>query len=98
MAPRGSRIAAFLRLAAGPLPVACACPIALLGGRESPPSVNAAGSNPHRMNTNFDPHQGDLWVFAYGSLMWRPGFEHLERRPARVMGAHRALCVYSFIH
>ena len=23
----------------------------------------------------------DLWVFAYGSLMWRPGFDFLERRP-----------------
>jgi glutathione-specific gamma-glutamylcyclotransferase len=42
--------------------------------------------------------QGDLWVFGYGSLMWRPGFDYLERRPARVMGAHRALCVYSFVH
>ena len=40
----------------------------------------------------------DLWVFGYGSLMWRPGFDYLERRPARVMGAHRGLCVYSFVH
>jgi cation transport protein ChaC len=41
---------------------------------------------------------GDLWVFGYGSLMWRPGFDFLERRPARAVGAHRALCVYSFFH
>lgn len=41
---------------------------------------------------------GDLWVFAYGSLMWRPGFDFVERLPARLLGAHRSLCVLSYIH
>ncbi len=40
----------------------------------------------------------DLWVFGYGSLIWRPGFPHDERRIATVHGYHRALCVYSHVH
>lgn len=40
----------------------------------------------------------DLWVFGYGSLMWRPGFDYVERQPALLRGYHRALCVLSYDH
>ncbi len=36
-----------------------------------------------------------IWVFAYGSLMWRPNFPHVDARRALLRGYHRALCVYS---
>ncbi len=36
-----------------------------------------------------------FWVFAYGSLMWNPGFEFEDRRAAVLYGYHRAFCVYS---
>jgi cation transport protein ChaC len=41
---------------------------------------------------------GDFWVFGYGSLMWRPGFDYVERTTATLHGHHRALCVYSHVH
>jgi glutathione-specific gamma-glutamylcyclotransferase len=41
---------------------------------------------------------GDLWVFGYASLIWRPEFEFTERRAARVYGWHRALEMWSRIN
>ena len=45
-------------------------------------------------------HAGDhdLWIFGYGSLMWRPDFPFAERASATVAGYHRAFCIASIIH
>ena len=39
--------------------------------------------------------EGDIWVFGYGSLMWRPNFPHSDTQQALLRGYHRALCIYS---
>jgi glutathione-specific gamma-glutamylcyclotransferase len=39
---------------------------------------------------------GDLWVFAYGSLLWDPGFAPTEALRARLDGWHRSFCMWSF--
>lgn len=38
---------------------------------------------------------GDFYVFAYGSLIWRPGFDHAARHPALLRGFHRRFCLWS---
>lgn len=40
----------------------------------------------------------DQWVFAYGSLLWRPEFEFIEQKLATLKGHHRALCLWSRIN
>jgi len=37
----------------------------------------------------------DIWVFAYGSLIWNPIFPVAERKTAYVHGFHRAFCLSS---
>ncbi|MEE9265571.1 MAG: gamma-glutamylcyclotransferase [Gammaproteobacteria bacterium] len=65
----------------------------------SPPSPDDGQASPAAIQ---DPLStlpvGDMWVFAYGSLMWNPGFPHGQTRLARIHGYHRALCVWSWVH
>lgn len=37
----------------------------------------------------------DMWVFAYGSLIWNPLFHYIERRAATAHGFHRRFCLRS---
>lgn len=39
-----------------------------------------------------------LWVFAYGSLLWNPGFPMIDSVPARLDGWHRSFCMRSIHH
>lgn len=41
--------------------------------------------------------KNDLWIFAYGSLMWNPGFEFVDCVPATLNGFSRDLCILSHI-
>jgi glutathione-specific gamma-glutamylcyclotransferase len=40
----------------------------------------------------------DLWIFGYGSLMWKPGFAFLEASLAVISGYNRSFCIYSVHH
>jgi cation transport protein ChaC len=37
--------------------------------------------------------RGDIWLFGYGSLLWKPAFEYVESRMATVRGWHRSFCI-----
>jgi cation transport protein ChaC len=43
------------------------------------------------------PAAGPVWVFAYGSLMWRPCFEAAERRTGTVAGYRRSFCFWTMV-
>ncbi|MBL9034291.1 MAG: gamma-glutamylcyclotransferase [Rhodospirillaceae bacterium] len=40
--------------------------------------------------------EGDLWVFGYGSLMWKPEMDYAEARPALLRGWHRRFCLWQW--
>jgi cation transport protein ChaC len=37
--------------------------------------------------------EGDVWLFAYGSLIWNPTIRIAEQRTAGIDGWHRAFCL-----
>jgi cation transport protein ChaC len=53
-------------------------------------SLQAALRSPHR--------EPDVWLFAYGSLVWNPVFEFDERMVVTVHGYHRSFCLLSRVN
>lgn len=46
-------------------------------------SLDTTAAN--RLMTDFDDHDS-VWLFGYGSLIWKADFDYLERRPASIRG------------
>ena len=62
-------------------------------------ATGGAGAAPeHEGGVLFSASAKHLWVFGYGSLMWRPGFPYLEAVHARLIGYRRCFCIYSIHH
>jgi cation transport protein ChaC len=40
--------------------------------------------------------EGDLWLFGYGSLMWKPEAEMTDPLPALLNGWHRRFCLWQW--
>jgi cation transport protein ChaC len=41
------------------------------------------------------PKGQDIWLYAYGSLIWSPMIEYVEKRHARLFGYHRQFCMWT---
>lgn len=75
-----------------------------------PPLINAPAPSSFRLLTEAErqaslhaamaalPPGRDIWVFGYGSLIWRPEFDFVERRHTLLHGYHRSLCLWSRVN
>lgn len=75
----------------------------------TPPAAVDASSHSHQLTLR-DPQpllertlaqwggRDDMWLFAYGSLIWRPDFAAQEQRSALLHGFHRALRMRSRVN
>ncbi|MBA3910094.1 MAG: gamma-glutamylcyclotransferase [Rhodobacter sp.] len=66
-------------------------PLAMGGGREMADEDDHAAVFARLMATR--PADGQVWLFAYGSLIWKPNFAHVVETVAHVHGWHRAFCL-----
>ena len=59
------------------------------------PNTDAERAESLRRMLDGLPPDADIWVFGYGSLMWNPAFEFVERRHATIHGWHRSFCLWT---
>ncbi len=45
-----------------------------------------------------DQSWDEFWVFGYGSLIWQPGFDFVDKRLATLRGYRRAFCMSSIMY
>lgn len=55
--------------------------------------LDDGGYASHAERLSDESGDGPLWVFAYGSLIWKPAFDHEERRRSTAYGWHRSFCL-----
>lgn len=66
--------------------------------RQTPENYRSNRVHGRSVLTNSKNADSDLWVFGYGSLIWRPGFAYIDSALAWVHGYHRSLCIFSHVH
>lgn len=66
------------------------CAADLLSEQALEESLHAVLASAHR--------QPDVWVFAYGSLIWNPVLEYDERIVGTAHGFHRSFCLWSRVN
>ena len=63
-----------------------------------PADMRLLTDDEHRANidTMLSGHDvaDDVWVFAYGSLIWNPIVDYVERRAGTISGFHRRFCLW----
>jgi cation transport protein ChaC len=77
--------------------IAAAFPDPVAEDRTAMPLLSEAEIDASRSSTleRLQPSD-DLWLFAYGSLMWNPEMEFTERRRAVLRGWHRRFCLWQW--
>lgn len=60
-----------------------------------PEGLRAATRDDHLATIDrlIGPDAGEIWIFAYGSLIWKPACEFVEMRTGTINGWHRAFCL-----